>query len=112
VPGVHRGFVVIGLVLTAALAGCGGGSGSSTATPSPAAILQAQAKLRAAIKADVDSKLKKLDQPAKEIACVDRNVEAMTSKQIAERVIEPAPVEPLSKETAAQVEGPLGRGCP
>jgi hypothetical protein len=53
-----------------------------------------------------------LDRPAKEIACVDRNVEAMTSKQIAERVIEPAPAEPPSKETAAQVEGPLGRGCP
>ncbi|HVV89167.1 MAG TPA: hypothetical protein VHB53_01615 [Solirubrobacterales bacterium] len=102
---------MIGIVLTGMLAGCGGGSDSPTA-PSPAAILQAQAKLRAAIKADIDSKLKKLDRPTKEIACVDRNVEAMTSKQIAERVIEPAPVEPPSKETATQVEGPLGRGCP
>jgi hypothetical protein len=109
---VRRGIAVIGIVLAAALTGCGGGGDSLSATPSPAAILQAQTKLRAAIKADIDSKLKKLDRPTKEIACVDRNVEAMTSKQIAERVIEPAPVEPPSKETAAQVEGPLGRGCP
>lgn len=106
---MRRGIALFGIVLATALpvAGCGGGS-----SPSKATILEVQARVRVEIKRSVDAKLKKLGRPAKEIACVDRNIEAMTSKQIAERMVESAPVEPPSKETAAQVEGPLGEGCP
>lgn len=101
---------MLGIVLIAALplAGCGGGNSA----PSNAAILEAQSRIQVEIKQSIDAKLKKLGRPAKEIACVDRNIEAMTSEQIAERTVEAAPVEPPSKETAAQVEGPLGKGCP
>jgi hypothetical protein len=105
---MRRGALGLGIVLALALAGCGGGGSS----PSNAAILQAQSKMRAMIKSSVDSRLEKLGRPAEEIACVDRNIEAMTSEQIAERVVEAAPAEPPAKESAAQVEAPFGKGCP
>jgi hypothetical protein len=90
------------------LAGCGGGGSSPPGALTP----QDLPRLHAELKKDLNAWLKRLGRPAKEIACVDRNIEAMGVRQVAERIIEPAPVEPPSKETAAQAEGPLGRGCP
>ncbi len=106
---MRRGASVIGIALVVALTGCGGGSSSG---PSRADILRAQSRIRVTIKNSIDTKLKKLGRPAKEIACVNRNIAAMTSLQIAERVVEFAPAGNPSNESAAQVEGPLGRGCP
>jgi hypothetical protein len=106
---MRRGALVIGIVLVVALSGCG--EGSSTG-PSRADIFRAQSRLRGEIKDSIDTKLKKLGRPTKEIACVNRNISAMTSLQIAKRVVEAAPAGNPSKESAAQVEGPLGRGCP
>lgn len=104
---MRRGIAALGIVLAAALVGCGGGARSGPQALTPQDLPQ----IRAELKQDINARLRKLDRPAKEIACVDRNIEAMGVRQVAERIIEPAPVMPLSKETAAQIEGPLGRGC-
>jgi hypothetical protein len=107
---MRRGLLVLGIVIGMAAAGCGGGGSSTGSTPSRADILQAQQKMQAMIKSSVDTKLAKLGRPAKEIACVDRNIEAMTSRQIAERVVEGAPAG--GAQSVTEILGPLGRGCP
>jgi hypothetical protein len=98
--------LVFAVVLAVLVAGCGSGS-------SPPAGLTPQdlPQIRSELKQSLDAHLRKLGRPAKEIACVNRNIEAMGVRQVAERIIEPSVVPP-SKETAAQAEGPLGRGCP
>jgi hypothetical protein len=96
---------VLGVLLLTLVAGCGGLSGPAGLTP------DSLPQMRAMIKQGVDAKLKKLGRPAKEIACVDRNIEAMGVREVAERIIQPAMV-PASKETAAEIEGSLGSGCP
>jgi hypothetical protein len=106
--GVRRGFAAFGIVLAVAAAGCGGGGSSGPRGITPEDL----PRIHAEFKKDMDARLKRLGRPAKEIACVDRNIEAMGLPQVAERIVESAPVEPPSKETAAQAEGPLGKGCP
>jgi hypothetical protein len=92
----------------AAIAGCGGGGSSHPRGLTPEDL----PRFHAEIQSSINSKLKRLGRPAKEIACVDRNIEAMGVRQVAERLVGFAPVEPPSKETAGQAEGRLGRGCP
>jgi hypothetical protein len=99
---------VLGIVLALVLLGCGGG-GSSGSIP---AMPHSLAEVRGVIKRSIDSKLAKLGRPPKEIACVNRNIAAMTERQIAARILENAPVGDPSKESPAQIEGPLGKGCP
>jgi hypothetical protein len=106
---MRRGALLIGSVLALAIAGCGG-SGGSTAPPAPAP--PTAAGLRAALRHTIDAKLEKLGRPAKEIACVNGNIDAMSAPQIAEQIVESAPVTEGVKPSAAEVLGPLGRGCP
>jgi hypothetical protein len=98
--------LVPAVVLAVVVAGCGSGS-SSPAALTPRDLPQ----IRSELKQSLDARLKKLGRPAKEIACVNRNIQAMGVRQVAQRFIEPA-VGPPSKETAAEIEGPLGAGCP
>jgi hypothetical protein len=99
---------MLGIALVVALVGCGGGGSS---VPSREAILQAQSRVGVMIEHSIDAKLEKKGRPTTEIDCVNRNIAAMTSRQIAERMVEAAPVEPLSKQSPAEIEGSLGKGC-
>src|SRR5690349_608408 len=96
VPDMRGAVAVLGVLLIAALGvvGCGGGSGPSTRTAVTRLEPHSLGKMRAAIQRDVDANLKKLRAPAREIACVDKNVESMSEKQIAERLVEAGPPHP------------------
>jgi hypothetical protein len=97
---------VVGIVLAGALtvAGCGGGS-TPMAMPEPGALRQAL------IHTEV-TELEKEGAPHKLIACVERNIDAMPEKQIANRILQAAPAEVVESQSAVKRLGPLGKGCP
>jgi hypothetical protein len=97
---------VLGIALTVALgvAGCGGG-GSSTGSTHPQPGQLREAFLHSELPA-----LEKEGVPQAKIACVERTIEDVSEKVIAEWVIKPAPATPAHK-TAAERLGPLGKGC-
>ena len=96
---MRRGVVVIGVFLVSLLAGCGGGS----STPSPS--------LGGLFLHTANEELEKHGASQKQIACVDRHIEAMSAEQMAERVVEGAPAEKVESESEAERLGALGKGC-
>jgi hypothetical protein len=94
--------IVATVAVAAAVAGCGGGA--SPALPQPGA-------LRLLFLHTEVSELKKQSAPAKEIACVEHNIDATSEEQLAERVVEGAPVEKVERESEAERLGSLGKGC-
>jgi hypothetical protein len=100
--------LIIGSLLV--LAGCGG-TENSEATRSSVTRLEPHSlpEMREAIWRLVDANLVSLRAPAKMIACVHRNVEKMSARQIAERLVESGPPHPRS---VVEYLGPLGIGCP
>ncbi|HKZ12333.1 MAG TPA: hypothetical protein VJL81_00665 [Solirubrobacterales bacterium] len=63
------------------------------------------------VRQSVDSKLAKSAATPRQIACVDRHVEAMTARQFAQRLVEPAIVGPDGRRTPQNIAGALGKGC-
>lgn len=96
---------MIGIVLVGALAiaGCGGGS-SSTVTPEPGALRQAF------IHTEV-TELKKEGASEKVVGCVEGNIDAMSERQIAARLVQSAPAEVVESSSLAIRLGALGKGC-
>lgn len=94
-------------VAAALLAGCGDSSSSRPSGP-PHSLAEARTEPRESM----NSELTKLDTAPRRIACIDRNVAAMTGRQFAERVIEPRIVGPgAPRETAKGFAGAFGKGC-
>jgi hypothetical protein len=63
------------------------------------------------VRQSVDSKLAKSTATPRQIACVDRHVEAMTARQFAQRLVEPAIIEPGKPRTPESIAGALGKDC-
>lgn len=101
-----RVLAAVIVVAILALAGCGGGSPSGSPIP-PHSLAAA----RAMVRQSVDSKLAKTSATPRQIACVDRHVEAMTARQFAQRLVEPAIVEPGGRRTPESIVGALGKSC-
>jgi uncharacterized lipoprotein YajG len=101
--GIVAAVMVVALLT---LAGCGGGS--SFGEPAPPRSL---AEARAMVRQSVDSKMAKSGASPRQIACVDRHVEAMTARQFAHRLVEPAIVGPDGRQTPQSIAGALGKGC-
>lgn len=93
------------VLATLTLAGCG--ASSSEGPPPPHSLAEA----RAMVRQSVDSKLAKSVATPRQIACVDRHLEAMTARQFAQRLIEPAIIEPGRRRTPESIAGALGNGC-
>jgi hypothetical protein len=96
---------VVGIVLAGALAvaGCGGSSTSS-------AMPQAGSLRQGLVHTEVNE-LEKEGASKGAIACVERNIDAMSEKQIADRMVEGAPAEVVESKSAAKRLGSLGKGC-
>lgn len=69
------------------------------------------AEARAMVRHSVDSKLARSGASPSQIVCVDRHVEAMTARQFARRLIEPAIVGPDGRQTPKGIAGAIGKGC-
>ncbi len=106
---MRRGILVVGFFLAVALAGCGSSDSPSTRINVTRLEPHSLAAMRWAIRRAVDANLAELKAPAKTIACVDGNIEKMSARQIAERIVEAGPAEPRS---VVEYLGPLGKGCP
>jgi hypothetical protein len=106
VAAVRGRFVVVGIVLAVALgaAGCGGGGSSTSVTPAPGA-------LRKLLTHTVVAELKKEGVSPSAIECVEKNLDAMSERQIAGRIVEAAPAEQVESESEARRLGVLGKGC-
>jgi hypothetical protein len=105
---MRRGIPVVGAIATGAavvvlgLAGCGGSS--APIVPGPGA-------LREALKQTIGSELAKQGASNAQVACVDRNIEEMPERRIAERIVDNDPSPQGQHEPEKDKLGSIGKGC-